>query len=297
MPIEEFLDCFRPRSRQLAQCCRVVLTTRVRRAESMYVSMFNWGVATRRRSHNFSQWAPANLQSVLLLWGQYRQWLDGNLNPGGARWYASFGESTHQRLLAMLRDDFDLVYPLERSADGLTMLADALRLPQWAAGEMRAVQPMHVRPMISGANHPEKLGNTTAVVQKLSGLDSAMYTNITEHFARRWLGSAAAHNQTATAPPSAWQSCRCAHPAKGQALDQLAVVPAANMTDRPCGIQPYRPQGRADRWRLGVGVADGSAQLQQLLDVFKRALGGLGGAPRLCLRTSLSSASSEGGSK
>ena len=37
----------------------------------MYVSMYDWGVATRR-TRGFEAWVPAHLQSVLLLWGQYK---------------------------------------------------------------------------------------------------------------------------------------------------------------------------------------------------------------------------------
>ena len=50
-------------------CCRVVLSTRTREPLDHYVSFYRWGVQPRYAAFNktFIQWAPANLQSTLLL--------------------------------------------------------------------------------------------------------------------------------------------------------------------------------------------------------------------------------------
>lgn len=277
-----WIDALRAIRKIPRACCRVVLTTRVRRPENEYVSMYQWGIEPRR-SHNFSSWAPDNLQSVLLQWGQYKMWIDGNLNAAGAGWFRSFREQQHQELLAMLQHDFDLVYPLERSNEGIAMLAQALQLPTWAAGEMAAVRS--VAPTWGGARSTHhdlnRLGNATAIVEEVGKFDFPLYGNITERFAARWSASGLrAPNGThlEIRRPHHWLRCNCTHEGPrhldtSSVHDGAAELSAAALTNRPCGVQPDLS-------------ADPSSQLAQLLETITRALGGMGGAPRPCMRCS-----------
>jgi hypothetical protein len=97
----EWLEPLR-RLRRQDTCCRVLLTTRLRQPLEHYISVFRWGVVPRHPEASFEQWAPPSLQSVLLMWGPYRQWAMGNTHEGAARWYASFGATEMARAAAAL---------------------------------------------------------------------------------------------------------------------------------------------------------------------------------------------------
>ena len=122
-------------------CCQVLLSTRVRTPLDHYISFFRWGVESRRSS-TLEQWAPRSLQSVELLWGPYKAWLDGNLNPAAKGWFASYGALEHKRSVAMLESDFDVVYPSERFDDGMELIAKKLGLAEWAFNATKRVRPV-----------------------------------------------------------------------------------------------------------------------------------------------------------
>lgn len=154
------------RERPNGSCCKLVLTTRVREPLDLYLSFYRWALLPRHPIHNqsqlFLQWAPPNLQSISLAWG-FQASNDRAINgrffarplaaantpaadspptPLGRieRWYAGWNATDAQRADAMLRDDFDLVWPIERHAAAMPLLARALRLPAAALTRMLAVQ-------------------------------------------------------------------------------------------------------------------------------------------------------------
>jgi hypothetical protein len=104
-------------------CCKVVLTTRVRRPAEFYVSMFRWGVEPVHTA-DFRQWAPQNLQSVLQLQGPYKQWREGNLNKAAEAWFDKYGAAEHARARGMLARDYDVAWPIEHFDAGLSILAE-----------------------------------------------------------------------------------------------------------------------------------------------------------------------------
>jgi hypothetical protein len=113
---------------------RVVLTTRTRRPVDHYISAWMWAGEPRYRAWNrtFTWWAPRNLQSNLMLLGDFPHWTDGSKQ---ARIYDAFDDAAYARLQALL-SRFDLVWPLERWEDGLLALA---RMLGWSSAITRQV--------------------------------------------------------------------------------------------------------------------------------------------------------------
>jgi hypothetical protein len=128
-------------------CCRVLVTTRIREPLAYYVSLFQWAQIMNRfgpRAPGWSQhtvwparkadpqfrnpnltvaqmfewWSAPNMQSANLLWDSFRGHAEGMLWSGNEI-YLRFNATHHAQNVAALRHDFDLVWPLERHAEGL----------------------------------------------------------------------------------------------------------------------------------------------------------------------------------
>ena len=111
--------------------CRIVLVTRVRDPLRFYLSYFKWAAAWRQKQdperygRNFSEWAPPNLQSALML-NSMDHMLAENKNIHSARRrkaFEGFDEHAMRRLQDMLLH-FDIVGTTERFDETLLLTAD-----------------------------------------------------------------------------------------------------------------------------------------------------------------------------
>ena len=113
-------------------CSKILLTTRVREPLSFYLSMFRWANIMRRFSNReqqspnhssilFHQWAPANLQSTMFAFGDFRCFAEGLLWSGKYR-YSAFAQKDYAELAAMLQNDFDMVFPMDQFDDMLSLI-------------------------------------------------------------------------------------------------------------------------------------------------------------------------------
>ena len=180
-------------------CCQVLLSTRVRTPLDHYISFFRWGVESRRSS-TLEQWAPRSLQSVELLWGPNKAWLDGNLNPAAKGWFASYGALQHKRSVAMLESDFDVVYPSERFDDGMELIAKKLGLAEWAFNATKRVKPVAPRWQMTSGNvdevekaksvaNPRTCANMTRcenLIRAVGAWDKLLHEQVERRFEKRY---------------------------------------------------------------------------------------------------------------
>lgn len=260
-------------------CCRVLLTTRLRQPLDQYISFYRWAIEGRR-SVTFEKWAPSSLQSVELSWGPYKNFYDGNLDKNGKKWFASYGAVEHERAVAMLERDFDLVYPSERFGEGMEAIAKELGLAEWAfnASRMQAVAPKWNT--VSGApsahrkarsiEDPRLCGNMTAcvaLVHHIGAWDQILY----ERAARRFEQQYERVRLTPFVPPSVAPplvACGCSRcnasgagcfTRCGVANDREGTGGSWEKTSLPLlqAIQTFRSRAYHKNWRLewaGGGV-------------------------------------------
>ena len=118
--------------------CPIVLMVRVRQPASFYVSYFRWAVAWRQREDgskygsNFTDWAPPNLQSALLLRSMDHMWAENvGLSNKRRRVFWDFDGASMRRLQDMLLH-FDLIGTTERFDETLLLVADMTGLQHLA---------------------------------------------------------------------------------------------------------------------------------------------------------------------
>ena len=182
-------------------CCRVVLTTRVREPLDHYISAFRWAVLPAEKSVTFHKWAPPSLQSVLLHRGAYGQWRRGSDYYASREWFASFSANESEQLLHTLPRDYDLVWPLDRHADGMRALAGLLGIPP--AELVNASEAVGIWSPLTGRTKGGLTGAAKAadiatnrtcgergaegcapIVRTLGKYDEILYRYATERFAR-----------------------------------------------------------------------------------------------------------------
>ena len=109
--------------------CRVVLVTRVREPLSFYISYFKWAAAWRQKKEpatfgrNFTEWAPPNLQSALMLNSMDHMWAEKGIGHKRRREaFDGFDAHAWQRLHDLLLH-FDIVGTTERFDETLLLTA------------------------------------------------------------------------------------------------------------------------------------------------------------------------------
>lgn len=135
-------DLARLRASAFALRCSIHVILRVREPFSWYCSFYNWGVRGRQRTGdrrwglNFTDWLPHNLQSKMLLWGNFANEdpLDDSRYMNGAgighrRGWLRPGAGAAVRLKAAQRTRLDelmrlvdVAAPLDRFDEALAML-------------------------------------------------------------------------------------------------------------------------------------------------------------------------------
>ena len=151
------LEAIRTLRAEPGACCRPYITSRTREPLSHYISTWLWGGATVYSpfGRTLETWAPRNLQSVLMRDGNPHRWVEGakrwtNQTTGLSRSRYSFDTADLGRLLGILDNDVDLVWPLSRMEEGLS----GFRLNFWKSGFvtptllcvfMAPIRPVYVR--------------------------------------------------------------------------------------------------------------------------------------------------------
>lgn len=141
--------------RQSSHCCHVLLTTRIREPLSHYVSAFNWVQSAKgvKKPANWSEakffetWMPPNLQSSMLLFGDFPHWYGGRFYLTSRRIFEGLMNEDHlRRVLQILENDFDLVYTPDEFARGLSTISTWLALPELISNT--ANHTIHARPRL-----------------------------------------------------------------------------------------------------------------------------------------------------
>lgn len=175
-------------------CCRVLLTTRVREPLEWYISAWRWageprlGQATKRGNWTFESWAPPNLQSLLMLKGDFRGWMDGNKRIGSSGFRF---EEKERRAAMQLLDEFDLAWPVERFDDGMALLAKWLHLPPALLLNRSKAAPthglVHAAPRVNrdseiARNCPD-MSRCRALVSRIAPFDELVHRRVASRFA------------------------------------------------------------------------------------------------------------------
>jgi hypothetical protein len=168
--------------------CPIILVTRLRAPTAFYVSYFRWAVAWRQRQNpgkfgnNFTDWAPPNLQSALLLRSMDHMWAENvGLHHRQRKVFRDFDSTSMRRLQDMLLH-FDLVGTTERFDETLLLLADMTGLQYIRYWVNNPTERSHWKREVTREDACPDLAMCNGHVHAIAPFDTELYENVAERF-------------------------------------------------------------------------------------------------------------------
>lgn len=185
----------------VGRCCAMVVSTRVREALQWYLSVWQWGgEPLYGRSRTVFQWAPPNLQTVLLRKGDFgprKKWLVGirshtagvvNLSELHEWPDYSMDAERYRRTRDLLLHRYDVAAPLERFNDAMRVICDRLGLPTDKALPLmtnHVIVPTHNHANLVGSPSRSKHGTAAGEDQKYASMLAAREEDVYSRYCFR----------------------------------------------------------------------------------------------------------------